>query len=460
MSKWETLLQRGPRGQKYLTLLNKKLQKVATDDIAELRTNMNANFEATLLGVTKASKKSKEIADKINEAIANGSITQGDTVDGFKKQLKGLGLDYGKFGLEMDHKDISVISQQLQLTLDSLYHQKRAYEQRAQGGENVTHPMGSAVRPQTINRVIAKLKELILVEKGLADQWAGEQLDINDISRVVYKMDSRKTGAFNIDKVKDVKAADGRIMTIQIVDNWRHRMKSDIQGMIGARKTHLLLGDDRTDEPIKKASKDMERELAKGKILRIEGSDSIWSGYKKAFTQLITKGNFKPYKSKSGGTWSGMRAPDVAKAKARLRKIAINAAYAKSGLQRAAAGGTVKKEERHGNIAKELIRIRNKVNRKLPKEIQENMGRPALINRTGRFANSAVLADLRPSSTGKTIMAKYTYMLDPYQTFENTGIRKWPLGFNPKPLISRSIRNLAEKETREKFGLGITTRRI
>ena len=88
------------------------------------------------------------------------------------------------------------------------------------------------------------------------------------------------------------------------------------------------------------------------------------------------------------------------------------------------------------------------------------MGRPALISRTGRFAHSAVLADLRPSTTGKTVMAKYTYMLNPYQTFENTGRRRWPLGYNPKPLISRSIRNLAEVETREKFGIGITTRRI
>ena len=144
----------------------------------------------------------------------------------------------------------------------------------------------------------------------------------------------------------------------------------------------------------------------------------------------------------------------------KLRKIAIEAAIAKAAFKEASAKSYPKKETKHGNIAKELIAIRNKVNRTLPAEIRRNMGRPALINRTGRFSNSAVLADLRPSTTGKTVMAKYTYMLNPYQTFENTGMRKWPMGYNPKPLISKSIRKLAEPEIRGKFGIGLTTRRI
>ena len=45
------------------------------------------------------------------------------------------------------------------------------------------------------------------------------------------------------------------------------------------------------------------------------------------------------------------------------------------------------------------------------------MGRPALINRTGRFSNSAALTELKAGKTFGT----YTYILNPYQTFENTG---------------------------------------
>ena len=40
-------------------------------------------------------------------------------------------------------------------------------------------------------------------------------------------------------------------------------------------------------------------------------------------------------------------------------------------------------------------------------------------------------------------------MLRPYQTFENTG--RWPAGYNPKPLIRDSIRELAERHTKTKI---------
>ena len=71
------------------------------------------------------------------------------------------------------------------------------------------------------------------------------------------------------------------------------------------------------------------------------------------------------------------------------------------------------------------------------------MGRPALINRTGRFSNSARLLTLKASRGG--LAGKFSYMLNPYETFENTGERRWRLGYNPKPLISKSTRKLAQE---------------
>jgi hypothetical protein len=79
------------------------------------------------------------------------------------------------------------------------------------------------------------------------------------------------------------------------------------------------------------------------------------------------------------------------------------------------------------------------------------MGRPALINRTGRFSNSVKLVNLRQGP--KTLVGKYNYQLDPYATFENTGARQWPQGYNPKPLITKSIRDIAIKHTEQKFTL-------
>ena len=98
-----------------------------------------------------------------------------------------------------------------------------------------------------------------------------------------------------------------------------------------------------------------------------------------------------------------------------------------------------------------VLKIRNQINAKLGSEIKRNMGRPALINQTGRFAESAELVSLRrgPGS----LIGEYTYQLRPYETFENTGDREWPAGYNPKPLITKSIRNLAVGLVDDKFTL-------
>ena len=80
------------------------------------------------------------------------------------------------------------------------------------------------------------------------------------------------------------------------------------------------------------------------------------------------------------------------------------------------------------------------------------MGRPALINQTGRFSNSVRVESLLAGS-GKTIQGEYTYQLSPYETFENTGVYQWPQGYNPKPLIAKSIRQLAMEYTEQKLTL-------
>ena len=79
------------------------------------------------------------------------------------------------------------------------------------------------------------------------------------------------------------------------------------------------------------------------------------------------------------------------------------------------------------------------------------MGRPALQNQTGRFSNSVQLLSLQQAQN--TIMANYTYLLSPYATFENTGRKRWPLAYNPKTVIAKSIRNLAQGRIENKLTL-------
>jgi len=102
----------------------------------------------------------------------------------------------------------------------------------------------------------------------------------------------------------------------------------------------------------------------------------------------------------------------------------------------------------------DLARLKTYINSRLPAEVRRNMGRPALRNRTGRFSNSVQLLSLQQAQN--SIMAKYTYLLSPYQTFENTGRKRWPLAYNPKDLIAKSIRNLAQGRIEQK----LTVRRV
>lgn len=125
-------------------------------------------------------------------------------------------------------------------------------------------------------------------------------------------------------------------------------------------------------------------------------------------------------------------------------------------VQRVVVSGKIlkneqKRERGSGVDVNSLARLKATLNRRLPAEVRRNMGRPALINRTGRFSDSVQITSLRQAQ--KTIVGEYTYQLDPYSTFENNGSRQWPTGYNPKPLITKSIRNLAAGYVENKFTL-------
>ena len=109
----------------------------------------------------------------------------------------------------------------------------------------------------------------------------------------------------------------------------------------------------------------------------------------------------------------------------------------------------IPKEKKKEGDAGNLLKIEAMINKKLPAQVRRNMGRPALINQTGRFSNSVEVQNLRATKAG--ISGEYTYMLSPYETFENTGSIRWPSGYNPKPLIAKSIRELAMGLTSQKL---------
>lgn len=174
---------------------------------------------------------------------------------------------------------------------------------------------------------------------------------------------------------------------------------------------------------------------------RFEGSRDIQSEFNKQIMQ-VAQGK-KPKKYSANTAKNGKAKPKSKKAKVG-RTRANKFKQIKIPPMRAAP-----RAQPDANREREIAKLITLINKRLPAEVRRNMGRPALINQTGRFSNSVELESLRPTAGG--LSGVYNYMTSPYETFENTGKKRWPNGYNPKPLIAKSVRNLAMQYTTQKL---------
>ena len=87
------------------------------------------------------------------------------------------------------------------------------------------------------------------------------------------------------------------------------------------------------------------------------------------------------------------------------------------------------------------IALRNLLNEALPQMVASKMTAPALRYRTGRFANSARVENVNIGPRGG-IGIDYTYMRNPYETFE-PGNKQGSVQRDPRKIIGASIRELA-----------------
>jgi hypothetical protein len=74
---------------------------------------------------------------------------------------------------------------------------------------------------------------------------------------------------------------------------------------------------------------------------------------------------------------------------------------------------------------------------------------PKLRNRTGRFRNSAQVTNVMVGPRGGTHI-EYTYMKNPYQTFEPGG-RQGSVNRDPRRLIGGTVREIAQELMGKRF---------
>tara|TARA_B100001939_G_scaffold347587_1_gene369672 strand:- start:634 stop:2253 length:1620 start_codon:yes stop_codon:yes gene_type:complete len=94
-------------------------------------------------------------------------------------------------------------------------------------------------------------------------------------------------------------------------------------------------------------------------------------------------------------------------------------------------------------------KLQNILNQILPVEVAKNMQSPALRFRTGRLANSARVVGINQGPRGGT-QINYTYMRDPYETFEPGGEMGSTLR-DPRRLIGGTIREIMQTKFRQRF---------
>ena len=140
-------------------------------------------------------------------------------------------------------------------------------------------------------------------------------------------------------------------------------------------------------------------------------------------------------KAKNIGKSSGVSATKLAISKT-INKVSKNSS----------TSSTAQKRKQQNTTTFSLVNLQNLINSQLQETIRKNMGTGRSSNvlnyRSGRFAASVQVERLTQSRQGM-ITVFYSYMKNPYQTFEPGFAQGSPESRSPKLLISKSIREIA-----------------
>jgi hypothetical protein len=190
-------------------------------------------------------------------------------------------------------------------------------------------------------------------------------------------------------------------------------------------------------------------------LLELRTSDSIPDYIPKLVDDILTgkgtnrkiKVNTRPVsvlKSKPYSAKVSSSAKSTEKVVARLKNELKTVKSQLTTPKRIKVTGSIKVEK--DNTILNLLTL---LNSELVNKVKNNMGdgsRKDILNlRTGRFAESVKIVNLTQSKSGM-ISAFYNYMRNPYGTFSQGGRQQYPRSRDPKLLISKSIRELAQQQ--------------
>jgi len=201
----------------------------------------------------------------------------------------------------------------------------------------------------------------------------------------------------------------------------------------------------------------IDQGLSNSNLVNLESSPPIIKLVEDSLVSAIT-GNRKKYAEEYTGNIEATNlklqsVSGVAQAKASIAKAKSDLKKAKSDITKTKTKVRNQLKTRD-NQSYSLVNLQQLINSLLAKTIKENMGtgsrRDILNLRTGKFAESAKVERMTQSREGM-ITAFYNYMRNPYGTFSEGGRQESPKTRNPKLLISKSIREIAETQVRNRL---------
>ena len=453
-------------GKEILQVQDKLRDKLEKDTLTYLDT-----YSGVLTEITEVfTKNGKDIQEFINTSEAEDRINIREIMKAYN-QIDGT----LRKGIDQGHVDVGVLSKQLLILyvrFDQAADKAQAKGDKGQPARysvptttrtdiDETKPRGYQVDVKTRNRnrpvaalrrIAEELRRLYIMSKAV------DQLDNDTVKRlkgnkkeiIRAALDEYFEGgqiAHSIEKTKTVDIITGEgTQKIELGSRVDNRYKGTISELIGKGRGQAINKELENDTlaSLMREYGDQFTQITGSKPLETEIVDQIMT--------LASGKKTSKYRSKTSKR-KRVASPVKTKLSTAISAAIVAQQVAKKGLPRLVASPKKDKGEsgRGDPRNRDINKLRMKINQRLPAEVRRNMGRPALINQTGRFSNSVTLTELRQGP--KTLVGKYTYMLSPYETFENEGPRQWPTGYNPKTLIAKSIRNLAMQYTEQKFTL-------
>jgi hypothetical protein len=427
-----------------------------TMNATQLRAGINRHISPSLEAYDSYIENLKEIDSHLYTITTDWMLVNRAALNNYNwnqvvESMKGL---TAQDNLDLDHTEYSIVSFRLRviyqglLVMQSSPAFKNAYtrvkvadvrvpdsgrpgslENRQEAAIQVETPTFTTGQLKTL---IENIRRLYIAAIALRDLKVDDARSLNQLVEDFIDSTSGPEWQLIKDNQVDVFNNKGQIGAKLTTADFNRKQKGAIETLLGGSAFNLLT----------KRNAAITKQFSKVNWTKLSGSEAVEDSIVRQVSE-IAKGK-RPRTSKSKTVRRGKT-----KAKATSAKI-INTAVLKKGIKGTFKGRVKRPRDAESSRGfDDIFRVEQLINKRLPAEVRRNMGRPALRNQTSQFSNSVQLENLRP--TVKGLSAEYTYQLSPYETFENTGIRRWPLGYNPKPLITKSIRNLAMQYTEQKL---------